>query len=64
MQWQGASSFELIGKSIKTVIKTWSEFFKAWNASTEQTQKPGINLRGRVCVLQTGVRARELLTPI
>ena len=27
-------------------------------------QRPEINLRGRVCVLQTGVRARELLTPI
>ena len=36
MQWNGASYFEFIGKSMETVTTTWSEFLNRGKAIVEQ----------------------------
>ena len=36
MQWNGASCFEFIGKSMETETTTWSEFANGGKAIVEQ----------------------------
>ena len=63
MQWNGASSYEFDGKSMKTERATWSEFLNGGKATVEQilaSAERNKSKRAELWEPQSGMRVGKL----
>ena len=63
MQWDRASHFEFIGKSIETETTTWSEFPNGIKVTVEQilaSEERNESNRAGLEVLQSGIKVEAL----
>ena len=63
MQWNRASRFEFIGKSIETETTTWSEFPNGIKVTVEQilaSEERNESNRAGLEVLQSGIKVEAL----